>query len=193
MTLTLQQQIEEAKVAQRKVEELRHLEAQAAELPKLVKQKEDQEWIEAVRPVMEQHKQLAAQQVADVTVEMREWRRDFLATVAHLTELVNSLPEIQRRIHEAADTAQRVASTQAEINRRQTGQKGPMGDPTGFGDLWQELGGYSPELQPLPNTKERYQKLEPLIRLLLGRNLRLYTPNGLVDDYRDKAERLVTQ
>lgn len=184
MTLTLQQQIEAAQAAQRKVEELRHLEAQAAELPKLVKQKEDQEWIEGVRPVMERHKQLAAQQVVDVTDKMREWRRDFLASYALLTELINELPALQEQIHEAAKTAQRVASTRAEIDRREGKEPLIRSDPGDFAGLWAELGGNGDDICPLPSgTRERYQKWEPLIKLLATREFRLYTPERFMGEY----------
>lgn len=188
----LQEQIAEAQAAQERVEQLRYLEAQAAELPKLLKQQEDQEWIEGVRPLMALHRQSAATQVAEATTKMSDWRKDFLATVEHLTELVNALPELQNLIHKAAGTAQQVASTQAEIARRQ-GSAVEFGDPTNFGDLWRELGGYNTDLQPLPGTKERYQKLEPLIKLLITRQIRLYSPEELVREYRDRGERSILQ
>lgn len=186
MTLTLEQKIESALAAQQKVEELRHLEAQAAELPQLLEQQRNLEWIESVRPAVEKAKTDAATLLQDATPKMQAWQKNFVETYLQLEALLlEELPQIKQSIDQAAKLTQQAVETEQRIAQVQ-GRLVDADDLSneGFLSLWTQLGGTSPDLAPLPgmelinsglhhedlrrlpDVRFRVQKLEKVVELI---------------------------
>lgn len=164
----LQQQILEAEAAAARVAELEAVKATADQLPALKRQLAAQQWIAQAEPAAEQAERQARAVLAEVTPKMMAWRQRLEALYAELHEHVAALPAIQADISTAARFARTAAGYRQEIARH----TGPVANnglgneippelgESGFDSVWQSVGGYHPDLSPLPaDDRLRYEKL----------------------------------
>lgn len=164
----LQRQILEAEAAAVKVAELEQVKAQADALPALKRQLAAQRWIEQAEPAADEAERQAAAILADVTPRMVAWRDRLESLYTELHEHVAALPTIQSEISTAARFARAAAGYRQGIEQR-TGPPANNGygnelppelGESGFDAIWQQVGGYHPDLSPLPaDDRLRYEKL----------------------------------
>ena len=164
----LAEQIAAAEAAAARVAELEQVKAQADQLPALKRQLAAQHWIEQAGPAAEQAEAEARRVLAETTPKMRAWRRRLEALYAELHAHVAALPTIQAEISTAARFARAAAGYRQGIAQR-TGpaQSNGYGNEippelgvNGFDEIWRQVGGYNPDLQPLPTDERlRYEKL----------------------------------
>ncbi len=183
----LQQQILEAEAAAARVAELEQVKATADQLPALKRQLAAQRWVEQATPAAEQAEQQARAVLAEVAPRMAAWRQRLEAIYAELHEHVAALPGIQSEISVAAKYARTAAGYRQAINQHAGPVAGnglgnelpPELSETGFDAIWQQVGGYNPDLQPLPvDDRLRYESLvkwasdkpfTPYVPQLMGR------------------------
>lgn len=164
----LQQQIAAAEAAAARVAELEAVKAQADALPALKRQLAAQRWVEQATPAAEQAEAEARRVLAEVTPRMVAWRDRLESLYTELHTHVAELPTIQSEI----STAARYARTAAGYRQGIAQHAGPaatngLGNEippelgvNGFDEIWRQVGGYSPDLQPLPvDDRLRYEKL----------------------------------
>lgn len=172
--------IEEAEAAAAELDRLKALERKAASLDALRQQKQQQEWVTAVAPVADLTEAEARQLLAQAEQDMGAWREEFLSLVARMEALIARLPAIQKGIDIAARKTQQVAATrQAMLGVTGQPVQPDALDSAASGDwfeLWRAIGGTNASLAPLPTTKERMSKWEPIIELLSKTPLVLYSP-----------------
>ena len=182
----LEQQIAAAEAAAARVAELEAVKAQADQLPALKRQLASQRWIEQATPATEQAERQAAAILADVTPKMVQWRERLEALYNELHAHVAALPTIQSEIANAARFVRMAASYRQGIAQH-TGPAANNGydslppelGESGFDAVWKSVGGYNPDLQPLPvDDRLRY---ESLIKWAndTGRPIVLYRPQGM--------------
>ena len=178
----LAEQIAAAEAAAARVAELEAVKAQADQLPALKRQLASQRWIEQATPAAEQAERQAAAILADVTPKMVQWRERLEALYNELHAHVAALPGIQSEI----STAARFARTAAGYRQGIAQHTGPaqsngygnempveLGE-SGFDAVWKSVGGYNPDLQPLPvDDRLRY---ESLIKWASDKPLTPYVP-----------------
>lgn len=162
------EQIQQAEAAAARVAELEQVKATADQLPALKRQLAAQQWVAQAEPAAEQAEQQARRVLAEVTPRMAAWRQRLEALYAELHEHVAALPTIQSEISTAARFARTAAGYRQEIARH-TGPADNNGlgnelppelGETGFDAIWQQVGGYHPDLSPLPaDDRLRYEKL----------------------------------
>lgn len=183
----LQRQILEAEAAAARVAELETVKAQADALPALKRQLAAQRWIEQAEPAADEAERQAAAILADVTPKMAAWRQRLEALYTELHAHVAELPTIQSEI----STAARFARTAAGYRQGIAQHAGPaatnglgnalppeLGE-SGFDAIWQQVGGYNPDLLPLPaDDRLRFEALikwasdkpfTPYVPRLMGR------------------------
>ena len=177
----LEQQIAAAEAAAARVAELEAVKAQADALPALKKQLAAQRWVEQATPAAEQAERQAAAILADVTPKMVQWRERLEALYNELHAHVAALPGIQSEI----STAARFARTAAGYRQGIAQHTGPAANngydslppelgESGFDAVWKSVGGYNPDLQPLPvDDRLRY---ESLIKWASDKPLTPYVP-----------------
>lgn len=164
----LQQQIAAAEAAAARVAELEQVKAQADQLPALRQQLAAQRWVEQAEPAAEQAEAQARRVLAEVTPRMVAWRDRLEALYTELHTHVAELPTIQSEISTAARFARTAAGYRQEIARH-TGpaqaniygnELPPELSETGFDAIWQQVGGYNPDLSPLPaDDRLRFESL----------------------------------
>ena len=182
----LQQQIAAAEAAAARVAELEAVKQQADALPALKQQLAAQQWIAQALPAAEQAERQAAAILADVTPRMAAWRERLEALYAELHDHVAALPTIQSEIANAARFVRMAASYRQGIAQH-TGPAANNGydslppelGESGFDAVWKSVGGYNPDLQPLPvDDRLRYESLikwasdrpfTPYVPRLMGR------------------------
>lgn len=166
--VNLREQIAAAEAAAARVAEMEAVKAQADQLPALKQQLANQRWLEQAGPAAEQAEAEARRVLAEVTPKMRAWRQRLEALYAELHEHVAELPGIQSEISHAARFARAAAGYRQGIEQR-TGPAQSNGygnelppelSESGFDSVWQSVGGYNPDLQPLPvDDRLRYESL----------------------------------
>ena len=162
------EQIQQAEAAAARVAELEQVKATADQLPALKRQLAAQQWVAQAEPAAEQAEQQARAVLAEVTPKMMAWRQRLEAIYTELHDHVAALPTIQSEISTAARFARTAAGYRQEIARH-TGpvQSSGYGNEippelgeTGFDAIWQQVGGYNPDLLPMPaDDRLRYEKL----------------------------------
>lgn len=164
----LEQQIAAAEAAAARVAELEQVKAQADALPALRQQLANQRWIAQATPAAEQAEAEAAAILAAVTPKMVQWRERLEALYNELHTHVAELPTIQSEISTAARYARTAAGYRQGIEQhlRPAANNGygnslpPELGESGFDAVWKSVGGYNPDLQPLPtDDRLRYEKL----------------------------------
>lgn len=166
--VNLSEQIAAAEAAAARVAELEQVKATADQLPALKRQLAAQRWIEQAEPAAEQAEQQARRVLAEVTPKMAAWRQRLEALYNELHEHVAALPTIQSEISTAARFARTAASYRQGIAQH-TGpaqaniygnELPPELGESGFDAIWQQVGGYNPDLLPLPvDDRLRFEKL----------------------------------
>lgn len=166
--VNLREQIAAAEAAAARVAELEAVKAQADALPALKRQLAAQRWIEQATPAAEEAEAEARRVLAEVTPKMVQWRERLEALYAELHAHVAALPGIQSEISTAARFARTAAGYRQGIAQH-TGPAATNGlgneippelGVNGFDEIWRQVGGYNPELQPLPaDDRLRYEKL----------------------------------
>ena len=164
----LMEQIQAAEAAAARVAELEAVKAQADALPALKRQLAAQRWVEQAGPAAEHAERQAAAILADVTPRMVAWRERLEALYNELHAHVAALPGIQADI----STAARYARTAAGYRQGIAQHTGPAANngygnslppelgESGFDAVWKSVGGYNPDLLPLPTDERlRYEKL----------------------------------
>lgn len=164
----LAEQIAAAEAAAARVAELEAVKAQADQLPALKQQLANQRWVAQAEPAAEQAERQARAVLAEVVPKMVHWRQRLEAIYTELHEHVAALPTIQADISVAARFARTAAGYRQEIARH-TGPVQSSGygnelppelSETGFDAIWQQVGGYNPDLSPLPaDDRLRFEKL----------------------------------
>ncbi len=166
--VNLSEQIAAAEAAAARVAELEQVKATADQLPALKRQLAAQQWIAQAEPAAEQAEQQARRVLAEVTPKMMAWRQRLEALYAELHEHVAELPTIQSEISTAARFARTAAAYRQGIaqhtgppaNNGYGNELPPELSESGFDAVWQSVGGYHPDLQPLPvDDRLRYEKL----------------------------------
>lgn len=162
------EQIAAAEAAAARVAELETVKAQADALPALKRQLAAQQWVAQAEPAAEAAEQQARRVLAEVTPRMVAWRERLEALYAELHDHVAALPGIQADISTAARYARTAAGYRQGIEQR-TGAAANNGlgneipvelGVNGFDEIWRQVGGYNPDLQPLPtDDRLRYEKL----------------------------------
>ena len=178
----LEQQIAAAEAAAARVAELEQVKATADQLPELKRQLAAQRWVEQAGPAAEQAERQAAAILADVTPKMVAWRERLEALYSELHEHVAALPTIQSEIANAARFVRMAASYRQGIaqhtgpaaNNGLGNEPPPELGESGFDAVWKSVGGYNPDLQPLPvDDRLRY---ESLIKWASDKPLTPYVP-----------------
>ena len=178
----LMEQIQAAEAAAARVAELEAVKAQADALPALKRQLAAQRWIEQATPAAEQAEAEARRVLAEVTPKMRAWRERLEALYAELHEHIAALPGIQSEIANAARFVRMAASYRQGIaqhtgpaaNNGLGNEPPPELGESGFDAVWKSVGGYNPDLQPLPvDDRLRY---ESLIKWASDKPLTPYVP-----------------
>ena len=183
----LQQQIAAAEAAAARVAELEAVKQQADALPALKQQLAAQQWIAQALPAAEQAERQAAAILADVTPKMVQWRERLEALYNELHAHVAALPGIQSEISTAARFARTAAGYRQGIAQhtgpaQSNGYGNEMPVELGansFDEIWRQVGGYHPDLQPLPvDDRLRFEALikwasdkpfTPYVPRLMGR------------------------
>lgn len=162
------EQIAAAEAAAARVAELETVRAQADALPALKRQLAAQQWVEQATPAAEQAEAQARAILADVAPKMATWRQRLEALYAELHDHVAALPGIQADISTAARFARTAAGYRQGIaqytgpaaNNIYGNELPPELGESGFDSVWQSVGGYHPDLLPLPaDDRLRYEKL----------------------------------
>ena len=166
--VNLREQIAAAEAAAARVAELEQVKAQADALPALRQRLANQRWVEQATPAAEQAERQAAAILADVTPKMVAWRERLEALYTELHDHVAALPTIQSEISHAARYARTAAGYRQGIAQH-TGPAPANGygneippelGVNGFDEIWRQVGGYNPDLSPLPaDDRLRYEKL----------------------------------
>ena len=177
----LMEQIQAAEAAAARVAELEQVKATADQLPELKRQLAAQRWVEQAGPAAEHAERQAAAILADVTPKMVAWRERLEALYSELHEHVAALPTIQSEIANAARFVRMAASYRQGIAQH-TGPAANNGydslppelSESGFDAVWKSVGGYNPDLLPLP-TADRL-RYESLIKWASDKPLTPYVP-----------------
>lgn len=179
----LTDQIAAARQAKAAVEEARKLEALAADLPRLEKERRRQERLATLRPAAAQAEEQAARVLAEVTPKMKRWRERWAAAHAELVKLAAELPALQSEINDAA----RFAYTAADYRLELAGAYEVIANPLpsndvplgmtddGFPSIWAKVGGTNPDLAALPS--QDYPKQAQLLGILTNRSVVPYVPS----------------
>lgn len=169
-----------AERAQAALDEQDRLREDARQLAGLKQQLANAQWCEGAAPLADNAEQQARQLLQAATPKMQQWQHEFMGAYTQLCHLLDALPALQAEIDAAARHCQQAAATRQRIAQLQGKPAHELGGLLADNDwysLWQEIGGTSPELSPLPSgTNERYQRLDPLVALLAKRPLALYNP-----------------
>lgn len=164
----LLERITAAEAAAARVAELEQVKAQADALPALKQQLAAQQWIAQAEPAAEAAEAQARRVLAEVTPKMMAWRQRLEAIYAELHDHVAALPGIQSEISTAARFARTAAGYRQGIAQYTgPGANNPLGNDippelgeSGFDAVWQSVGGYNPDLSPLPaDDRLRFEKL----------------------------------
>lgn len=178
----LEQQIAAAEAAAARVAELEAVKAQADALPALKRQLAAQRWVEQATPAAEQAERQAAAILADVTPRMVAWRDRLESLYTELHAHVAELPTIQSEISTAARFARTAAGYRQGIAQHtEPAPANGLGNElppelggNGFDAIWRQVGGYHPDLLPLPTTDRlRY---ESLLRWASDKPVVVYSP-----------------
>jgi len=183
----LAEQIAAAEAAAARVAELEAVKAQADQLPALKRQLAAQQWVEQAAPAAEQAEAEARRVLAEVTPKMAAWRERLEALYNELHAHVAALPTIQSEISTAARFARTAAGYRQGIaqqsvppaNNGYGNELPPELSESGFNAVWKSVGGYHPDLLPLPT--ENRLRYESLVKWAndTGRPIVLYRPQGM--------------
>ncbi|MEZ4672780.1 MAG: hypothetical protein R2932_00855 [Caldilineaceae bacterium] len=179
----LADRIAAARQAKAQVNEAQQLEAQAAELPALLREQRRLERLEQLRPAADRA-ELEARTILERTApKIKQWRERWAAAHDELLRLAGELPALQdeiafaaRHAHTAADFRQEIAGAPVAGNDDLPGNDIPLAlGANGFADIWERVGGANPDLAPLPSREE--MKQEQLLKMLsAGQIMTVYRP-----------------
>ncbi|MEZ4617737.1 MAG: hypothetical protein R2867_19805 [Caldilineaceae bacterium] len=157
----LADRIAAARQAKAQVNEAQQLEAQAAELPALLREQRRLERLEQLRPAADRA-ELEARTILERTApKIKQWRERWAAAHDELLRLAGELPALQdeiafaaRHAHTAADFRQEIAGAPVAGNDDLPGNDIPLAlGANGFADIWERVGGANPTWRPYPAAR----------------------------------------